>query len=51
MIINRYGLLYSLFSIINHQEQSDADYVVAEFLLKNYSDIGNLNIYDQITFR
>ncbi len=46
MIINRYGLLYSLFSIINHQEQSDADYVVAEFLLKNYSDIGNLNIYD-----
>lgn len=45
MIINRYGLLYSLFSIINHKEQSDAEYVIAEYLLRNYNNIGTLNIY------
>lgn len=45
MIINRYGLLYSLFSIINHKEQSDAEYVIAEYLLSNYRNIGSLNIY------
>lgn len=46
MINNRYGLLYTLFSIINHKEQSDAEYAIAKYLLENYKKIGKLNIYD-----
>lgn len=46
MIINRYGLLYSLFSLINRKNESDIDYVLAEYLLSHYNEIGDLNIYD-----
>ncbi|CAM4257702.1 MurR/RpiR family transcriptional regulator [Erysipelothrix inopinata] len=46
MILNRFGLLYSLFSILNQKNQSDADYIIAKYLLENYENMGDLNIYD-----
>lgn len=43
--VNRFGLLHSLFSIINQFSDSDTDYIIAKYLLDNYKTISELNIY------
>lgn len=43
--INRFGLLHSLFSILNQYSESDTDYMIAKYLLDNYKNISELNIY------
>lgn len=46
MKINRMGLLYSLFSIVNENNEEDSNYVLARYFLEHYHELPKLNIYD-----
>lgn len=43
---NRISLLHSLFSIINENDESDSNYVLAHYFLNHYHELDQLNIYD-----
>lgn len=46
MNINRLSLLNSLFSIINENNQESSNYVIANYFLRHYHQLSELNIYD-----
>lgn len=46
MDIHRLGLIDSLFRIIDHADLGNSDRSIAEYFLKNYERIGELNIYE-----
>lgn len=44
--INKFGLLNSLITIINEGKENSSDVLVSKYLLQNYKNLHNLNIYD-----
>ena len=44
--INKYGLLNALLNIINTYEEDSSKVVIAKYLLSNFSNINQINIYD-----
>lgn len=46
MNANRMSLLNSLFSIINENNESDSDYILAHYFLDHYHELDQLNIYE-----
>ena len=46
MGLNILRLLNSLISLINDGEENSSDVVIAKYLLENYNQLQNLNIYD-----
>ena len=46
MVIKRLDLIYSLFLIVNQNKTDDPDYVLAQYFLEHYTELGKLNIYD-----
>ncbi len=46
MKIEHLSLLTSLFAILNENEKEDSFFILAKYFLENYSQIGEMNIYD-----
>ncbi len=44
--INKFGLLNSLITLINEGEENSADVTIAKYLLQNFNQLKDLNIYD-----
>lgn len=46
MMIGRVDLANSLFSYVNRSKPDSAEYVLADYFLRHYSELNKLNIYD-----
>ena len=44
--INKYGFLNALLGIVNNFDEEDSKVVIAKYLLKNFRNIDNINIFD-----